>query len=328
MTLKQAVDHLLIAVHDPSTVPDDLYPLAQTVFDEARKHPRAAVEEALKDLAQGLQVPESGKAGLIGMCLGAFLEGGCSPKDVQKPILDRLEFVLHRASALLEQSEDPEAPSEECLAVLDELELFWRPAIALMSVSPEARAEALPLLPVCIALADHSEGAHWLSKIIPVLHEEPVVVLEPSTHLGVEGVLSGVTDNFQLHVLLMDAFPQKGLFKRKRTTDRIVSVAKGDGPQTSDETVEGAWNLYTHQALLDDLTLSEAPEHWIWGEGTPSDIPILEDRRVILLGAPTYRRTWNSMRTFDALKAELKVTRVLNDKQVRAWLERITNRED
>ncbi|WP_189002254.1 hypothetical protein [Deinococcus roseus] len=326
--MKKAVEQLMVSAQDDSSTPDDLYPLAQTVFDEARKHSRASVEEALRDLAAGLALSHAGKAGVIGMCIGAFLEGGCSPKEVQGPILSRLGEVLHRAEALMQECPDPEALSEDCVAALDDLELFWRPAIALFSVSPEARREAAPLLPAFNSLAEQHEGAHWLSKIIPVLHEEPVVVLEPATGLGIEGTLSGVVDNFQLHVLLMDTFPQKGLFKRKRTSDRIIAVAKGEGPQTAEESVEGAWNLYTHQALLADLSLSEASENWIWGEGTPADIPILEDRRVILLGPPTYRRTWNSMRMFDALKADLKVTRVLNERQVRSWLERITNRDE
>ncbi|GEM49232.1 hypothetical protein [Deinococcus cellulosilyticus] len=328
MTLKHAVEQLLISAQDENSTPDDLYPLAQCVFDEARKQPRTAVEEALRDLASGLSLSHAGKAGLIGMCIGAFLEGGCSPKDVQDALLDRLEEVLHRAEEHLSGCTDPENLSEECLAALDDLELFWRPAIALLSVSPAARSEAAPLLPLLEPLSEHHEGAHWLSKLIPVMHEEPVVVLEPSTGLGIEGLLSGVVDNFQLHVLLMDVFPQKGLFKRKRTSERIIAVARGDGPQEGEDHVEGCWNMYTHEALLGDLTLSEASENWVWGEGTPSDIPVLEDRRVILLGPPTYHRTWNSMRMFSALKADLKVTRVLNERQVRSWLERITNREE
>ena len=328
MTLKHAVEQLLISARDENSTPDDLYPLAQRVFDESRKPSRSLVEEALKELATGLQLPHAGKAGLIGMCIGAFLEGGCSPKEVQAPILTRLEEVLQRAAHQLSTCSDPENLSEDCVAALDDLELFWRPAIALLSVSPEGRQHAGHLLPLLDPLIELHEGAHWLSKIIPVMHEEPVVVLEPSTGLGIEGLLSGVVDNFQLHVLLMEVFPQKGLFKRKRTSDRIIAVARGEGPQAGEESVEGCWNMYIHEALLGDLTLSEASENWIWGEGTPADIPVLEDRRVILLGPPTYRRTWNSMRMFDALKADLKVTRVLNERQVRSWLERITNRDE
>lgn len=57
--------------------------------------------------------------------------------------------------------------------------------------------------------------------------------------------MSGIADNFQLHTLLMDAFP-RGRLRGRRIPARVAANARGEGPQALDDTVEGAWNLCTY----------------------------------------------------------------------------------
>jgi hypothetical protein len=139
--------------------------------------------------------------------------------------------------------------------------------------------------------------------------------------------MSGIADNFQLNVLLMDAFP-RGLLSRRRVPEHAVRVARGEGAGKPGETVSGVWNLYAWTALGRDARLPDPGnfgmrEHWIWNEGKPADIPVFEGHRVVLLGPPSYHRGWGLSRPFDRLKAELTVDKRMTKPDVRQWLDRM-----
>jgi hypothetical protein len=205
---------------------------------------------------------------------------------------------------------------------------FWPPAISLFSKSPEARSSARTLLPVIKKLGPYQVAANWLSWMIPVLHQEPMVVIEPATKLGIVGTISGIVDNYQLHTFLVDVFPQKSIFSFRKLSALRRSVIDGTGPQGIELWMEGIWNLYSWKGLRDDLTLPDPKDikthdEWIWGEGMPVDIPVLDGHRVVLLGPPSYLRTWQLQRIFEELTAEFKVTEKLSKSDVNQWLQKI-----
>jgi hypothetical protein len=164
--------------------------------------------------------------------------------------------------------------------------------------------------------------------MLSVLETEPILVIEPETRLGIIARISGVVDNFQLNVLLMDGFPRPGFLGRRRVPRRVADVALGRGPQHSDDVVTGVWNLYTWAAIGPGLRLPDTSDFgssacWIWNEGVPEDIPLFDDRRVILLGPPSYQRTWRSQRLFSKLPAKLEIERKLTKDEVSGWLLRM-----
>jgi hypothetical protein len=201
------------------------------------------------------------------------------------------------------------------------LERVWPDIIELCSVDPSARAALADLQDSVAALGEEHEGAHWIGIILAVLHDEPFVAIEPDTQTGIIGRMSGVVDNFQLHTLLMEDVPGKA----RRVSPSAAAIARGLGPQTSDETIVGAWNLYTFRGLrggsLPEADDTGASDVWIWNEGTPSDIPLLDGHRVILLGPPGYERSWAAQRTFPNLPATLNAT-PLEASEVDEWLTR------
>ena len=50
---------------------------------------------------------------------------------------------------------------------------------------------------------------------------------------------------------------------------------------------------------------------WIWNEGKPADIPLLDGRRVVVLDPPPYLRTWNIGRSFPMMRPDMRLERVL-----------------
>ena len=198
-------------------------------------------------------------------------------------------------------------------------------AVAMFSVRPALRLRHPELARLAEATADREPMCGCLQSVLTVLDDEPVLVIEPSTGIGILGRISGVDVNFTLAMLLMHCFPSQDGEVRSRLSPAAAKVVEG-GPQQTGESVAGAWNLYNWQALKPDQTLpagQQDSQHWIWNEGRPADIAVFEGRRVILLGPPAYRRTWPAGRTFAAMKPSLRTEKVLASEEVQGWLERI-----
>ena len=167
------------------------------------------------------------------------------------------------------------------------------------------------------------EAGGWLRAMLTVLDEAPYVAIEPATRTGIVGRMSGIVENFQLNTLLMDEFPRD----TPRVSKAAVAVARGSGPQQIEETVTGVWNLYTYAALqpggeLPDATDRDYADTWIWNEGMPADIPVLDGHRVILLGPAEPTRTWPAQRMFLKLPARLNA-QLLDGGELDEWLAKI-----
>jgi hypothetical protein len=206
------------------------------------------------------------------------------------------------------------------------LQQFYLPGVAVFSRNVAARAAAGHLLQPALELCFVHEAGDWLSKVLQVLHNEPLLVIEPATGTGIVGKMSGIAENFQLNVLLMDLMP-RGWFSGRRVSKSAADVAWGRGPQMTEETLAGTWNLYTWSALSATKTLPPAGDttasaHWIWNEGVPADIPRFAEHRVVLLGPPSYSRSWNSQRAFAGMTATIE-HRPLSKSEVAEWLEKI-----
>jgi hypothetical protein len=339
---------------------EEMQEAVQAFFEAAQQAERAEANAAMQRLGEYFDLENAARGSLLALVCGALVERGCDPLVIAKPLTHRLATLLAAAAELADacQAELPAPPEDEAeaedfdydeqfqlvfdplsaamphaQAAWEALETFWRPAIAVYSVNPAARNAARPLRELAVRLAEFHEAGHWLQLMLGVLDDEPIVVIEPQTKLGILAKISGVVDNFQLNVLLMDAFPKSGLFARRRVLERVADVARGKGPQQTDDTVTGVWNLYTWRAVDQDLKLPDAGDmssstHWVWNEGTPSDIPLFDTgdfgrRRVILLGPASYSRSWGSQRMFDSLPASLEIERQLSKEEVQALLARM-----
>jgi hypothetical protein len=309
---------------------------------------------ALVKLSEGLELPDTTSAEIAARVLGAMIEAGHDARPARAPMLACLRRILPLSNELADVvrpqvGEPPTGMSEyaagkwvsrranealrraagtmpEASEAWERLQAIWPGAIAQLSVDPEGRAEAADLVPLAAELQDVHEAAGWLTAMLSVAHEAPFVAIEPATGLGISGRMSGIVDNFQLNVLLMEAVPWTGSRRVSRTA---AATARGEGPQQTKETVEGVWDLYSYAALGCDGSLPEPAEDdddvdetLIWDEGMPAHIPLLDGHHVILLAPTAYERTWRAQRMFANLPASLE-PEVLDADAVAGWLERI-----
>lgn len=321
---------------------------------------KAEAAEQMAALAEKFDLPVMYRGAYLALIGGAMVEKGVDPQPMAAALRVRLQTLLEGAAKLADavRALMPEAPPEEDKDdELDEdgeepineafeeawrkvapkmpleaeswnaLKTFWRPGIAVYSVSDLARLAARKLSEPAKRIAEFHEAGHWLHLILSVLDDEPLVVIEPQTGLGIVARISGVVDNFQLHTLLMESFPSTGVFA-SRVPRSVADIARGFGPQESEETVTGFWNLYSWRAMQSNGQLPEsgdfsASSHWVWNEGLPTDIPVLDGHRVVLLGPPSLERSWRAMRMFERLPANLKIERQLSAAEVKSWQQKM-----
>jgi hypothetical protein len=323
---------------------------AQSFFDTISGASRDDANAALRTLSAHFDLENASRGAFLALVCGALVEHGCDPLAIAKPLTERLASLLEcsaeLASACADQIPESEDEDQDPIELFEEtrerimptmaqqnaaweaLGQFWRPAIAVFSVSPESRSSARHLRDLAAQISDYHEAGHWLQLMLAVLDDEPIVAIEPQTSLGVLGRISGVVDNFQLNVLLMDGFPKSGFLARRRVPREVADVARGNGPQQSHHTVTSVWNLYTWEAIKTGMTLPDPGDygssaHWVWNEGTPADIPVFDGRRVVLLGPASYPRSWQSQRMFGNLPANLEIERKLTKDEIEHWLKRM-----
>ncbi len=139
-----------------------------------------------------------------------------------------------------------------------------------------------------------------LSYAVAVLDDEPLVALERATGAGFLSRMSGIGDNFQLHTLLADA--------GEAPSPKAVAQCR-DQPGTTPTT--GSFNLVG------------ADGEWIWNEGNPSDIPVVDGVRVAVVDPAPYRRSWDAGRFFPGMTGELVLERVLTEAEAGGLLAQV-----
>lgn len=298
-------EDLIRVACDASSTPELCNAAAAAFLQAVMREPVERASEEMQKLGRQFGFPDPTRAAFLALVCGAMVEKGADPNVVAEPLIARLHELVHSAAAIVNrctvETDDEDAdPSErfeaerQKLAVSfpkenadwEALDVFWRPAIAVFSRSPQARATARPLRDQCLQISNSCDAGHWLQLMLSVLDAEPILVIEPATRQGITGRMSGVVDNFQLNMLLMDIFPR--INSAPRISREAADIARGIGPQESDEVITGAWNLHDWRAIQAGYKLPNheavSSDFWIWNEGTPSDIPRFDGHRVVLLG--------------------------------------------
>src|SRR5262249_36628849 len=152
--------------------------------------------------------------------------------------------------------------------------------IAFLAHSRDARKMARGR-PEFLALSEENDqafgGMSFLTKMLLVLDDEPLLVLHPGERKGYRLKMSGVGTNFELFILLADAVigdPREGWLPGAKPDPALVASCR-DRPRSvaGNKTTVGAFNFFNWPALQTDRTLPEGQlqgsEHWIWMEGVP-----------------------------------------------------------
>ncbi|MDT7790040.1 MAG: hypothetical protein QOF58_8459 [Pseudonocardiales bacterium] len=150
----------------------------------------------------------------------------------------------------------------------------------------------------------------WLFGLLQVLDLENVLVLHPLSGKAFEVTIGGLGDNFQLHTLLAYRL--------------IPAFLPGEPPlQAWVEAASVGEELEPAGGIHGQFELSDAFGDMIWHEGRPSDIPLLDGVRVVVLSPPPYARSWNAGRLYPMMTPMVDVTRELSVDEAASWLAKV-----
>lgn len=199
---------------------------------------------------------------------------------------------------------------------------------------PDLLDDALTLLPAVVGvrrtaraidglkeraaeLADVLPAAKELCDFLAVPDDQVVLAIHPASRTGVRVVMRGIAEVHQLHVLLANEWtgPQPDA--------RIVDACRDSRPDPDASVFLARWQLFHPSALRPDGTLPRGfggSDSWVWGERSPTVLPLVKGERVVLLGEPTYRAGWEVARKFPRMNGELELTERLSVSAVTEWL--------
>jgi hypothetical protein len=324
-------------------------PASSEFHRAAVERAHAAVPDELSDalvrLLPAVREVALGNGAHLARLVAGLIELGAAPEPVLDVLVDRIATGLEQAARfqVLAARMDvkvtaPESP-EQMAALRDRLVRAaaetgipsddamrltqawltvdaWIPAL-LLPLQQRRGRRALPsrgrLIAATEAVLDDVESAGWLHGLLLVLDDEPVLVLHRATGRAYAVTIGGIGDNFQLHTLLAATLigdPARGLLPGVPPRPEWVAAAR-DGEWAPEGGIEGQFNLVDGYGA------------WIWNEGRPSDIPLLGDRRVIVLDPPPYRRGWDHGRLYPLMRPELTLTRVVGAAEAAGWLSRV-----
>lgn len=287
--------------------------------------------QAAPRLAAVLGEVPAGPRSVAAVIVGACVERGADPLPCAPAVFAVVRDAFESAAVFCERwvlDGDGELPDPGQNELTDEiidlsgfdaaiawwtLQQFQMAALALLN-SREVRQQIDgkgDLLALVERADDATEGAFkGLSYALRVLDDEPLIVLHRETRTGYALRITGIGDNFQLHTLLAGALIDGLYVPGEGPSAEAVAVcrgAEGQAPTT------GSFNLV-------------APDGgWVWNEGTPSDIPLVDGVRLLVLDPPPYERGWPAGRYFPNMPGDLVLERVLGAQESAGWFARVAD---
>jgi hypothetical protein len=292
------------------------------------------------DLAAGLladvlsELPP-GPDAVVAVLIGACVERGADPMVCAQPLLEGARVATKAAAEFCDRwpvadgvtypAPAGEVPPEELydpVGGFDDPEAraavmgwstlpMWQSAVAAVLSNKEVRKKLLPdeaFLRTARDVAKVSGVGTYLAQALAVLDDTRLMVIYRPTLEGFEFSMSGVADNFQLHTLL---------------AGRLVTPGHLPGVPPSAEAVAACLAAPSSGYEYDGATSFNlvAPDGtWIFNEGWPADIPVVERSRLLILDPPPYERTWHAARAFLGMHAQFNLERRISEDGVKRFM--------
>lgn len=280
-------------------------------------------------LAALLEAVPPGPRAVVAVMTGACVERGADPVACAPGVFAGALDAFEQAAVFCERwaaagrgdlpdhegdgldASDAERIGFAPVAAWQSVPQFEMACVAMLN-SPQVRRDVpgrAELRAAVARLAELSgEELKCVAYALAVLDDEPLVAVDRATGAGFAFRASGIGDNFQLHTLLADALIGRGLLPGEAPSPRAVACCR-DQPGSAPTT--GSFNLVG------------ADGAWIWNEGNPSDIPVVDGVRLVVLDPPPYRRHWDAGRFFPGMTGALVWERALTPAESAAFLAKV-----
>ena len=317
-------------------------PIGPRMSTCARAVGPATAEQRNQALALLAPEFEQGMPSHLALWAGSLVEHGADASLVAQPFATAIGSILAEAAAAVPPLPAGAEPNLEALSAkhpdlvraLQLIEAFWRPFIAVLGASQRCRGACKGSLAAAQRLAPLSHGGLWLAKMLEVLDDEKLLVIAPLERRGFAVTFSAVAGNYELFTRLMDVLhgdPSQGWLEGSRPSAQAMAALGKAASDGSPPMVSGSWNHYGWRALPQIAKEGREAQvdlaHWIYGEGSPTEIPLFEGTRVLVLGPPLFNgaelvRHWPAGRTFQTLGGSVAVQQQLAPEAVASLMQR------
>ncbi|MDX2679350.1 hypothetical protein [Streptomyces soliscabiei] len=287
------------------------------------------LQAAAPRLAALLAEVPPGPRAVVAVMTGACVERGADPLDCASAVFAGALDAFEQAAVFCErwaaagrgelpghegeglEEADFERIGFEPVMAWQALPQFEMACVAMLN-SPRVRREVPGREGLRAAVARVAELSDepfkCLAYALAVLDDEPLVALDRAGGTGFALRVSGIGDNFQLHTLLADELIGRGLVTGEAPSTEAVACCRDQAGMVP---TTGAFNLVG------------ADGEWIWNEGKPADIPVVDGVRLVILDPPPYRRSWDAGRFFPGMTGELVFDHALAPEESAALLARV-----
>ncbi|RFS86121.1 hypothetical protein D0T12_05700 [Actinomadura spongiicola] len=338
MALLHLVDQIVWAAVTEDRSFGDLLP---QLMEASKTAPPAEMNDAMPRMAEGIAEAPANLAGWLAIISGAWIETGADPVIAGLAVVQRITDVISGALTFANAWEEAaggkpppdmheEKPSQHIFDTITPrlgeravgamlawfaLPQFTMAGCTVLQMAPSIRA----------GLADRDfralaagEAAEYLPQmdhfhaLLRVLDDERLLVLDRESRKGWTVTIGGIGDNFQLHILLAGALIGRpdGLPGDRPAPEIVACFLDADVPP-GPPVISSPWNLV------------DAHGEWIWNEGVPADIPVVNGTRVIVIDPPSYERSFPAGRRFPLMPATLQVNADHLPENLAGWWQHI-----
>ncbi|MFI0454239.1 hypothetical protein [Actinomadura sp. 6N118] len=296
--------------------------LMPRLMSESQGAPATVLNMAMMKMGEGIAAAPPNLGCWLAVIAGSWVENGATVFGVGEPVLDRLLGVAESGVAFAaawqkatgRQPPDPEGqPSQQIVDTVSRdfddpvaammswfsMEKFALSANTMLSASADLRASVTDReskADLVAQLAEHSAKMDWVARLLRVVENERLLVLDRASRQGWTVSIGGIGDNFQLHVLLGGRLlGRPGGMPGEAVPAELVSWFTDTDVPEAGPIVNSFWNLV------------DAHGEWIYNEGVPADIPAVNGVRVVVLDPPSYVRSFPAGRKHPMMVGRLAV---------------------
>ncbi len=334
-------------------------PPVRDLLDLCEQRP-ALANRLITDLGAHLAELDPFRACLCGLLIGRYGERGASSSDADRALVDRFLDTLKACLQAVELICERRSISPEIL--LDRPEAFPANLSALFATDPEPAKAAFGMGALATGLLSRLAASRplrdrlrqekqvipfcegfgalfdpvfdWLPGLLRMAEEGTVLLLSLEQKVGAEVAFQQVDSNFLLFTLLQNLLYREGLLERfgapKFVYDPALDKCSRHLPLSGKERLpdpledNAGFDYYAPFAPGTDGKYDIL--HLIWGEGSPSGLPQLDGKTVLLLAPLTLSRRWGEeflLGSHPRLRPAITLTRLLDDEEAAFWIARI-----
>lgn len=306
----------------------------------------AALNDGIRQLIAGLQVPDVFVACRCAIMIGALVERGGDPSLGFTAVLDRLEALMplwKRTSQLLEHHcgiQHVSALTEAMLDVMARVDLdcvkmvlgvscIVPAAMAMLARVPANRIAARQreaFVDGLSELAGRDHHAFFLDETLSAVDDMPLLLLHLDQKRGALVRLDFVRNNFHLFSLIQTALVTEGVFDGAEPNRDLMDLATGTSLHAA-ETIthdDATYDYLNWTAIQPDGTVDRTNQ--VQGELSPAALFQHEQTPVLLLTDHHSPRQWDAgfFRPYhEYLRSGLRIEKVLSPQEVGDWLTRL-----